>query len=362
MLVLDFIDLTDEEREEEMKSNSFRYGWMKMCFTAIAGLALAVMSIAPAAAQKYTMKIATATPKGNQNVWMQRFKERVEKRSNGEISIKLFPSSQLGTIPRTIESMQLGTVEAWIGPPGFVKGVESRYQVLDAPGLFDDLGHAHRSITDAKFRDLYLNLGESKGIKGISIYASGTIAVVVRGKAIRKVADYKGLKIRVLASDMEVEAMRRLGAAATPMPLLEVLPALQRGTIDGVKSALVIFVPFKYWTISKNLTESDEGIIPIVAFVSKLWFDKLPKRLQTIILEEGRKLEDEMYAFSLKERKILRSIWVKNGGTLIKLPPEEQKLLMSKMATVGETVVANKPDVKKIYDVLLDVTRKNRKN
>lgn len=329
-----------------------------------AALAAAVAAVTaagvPAAAQQFTMKIATATPRGNQNVWMARFKERVEKRAGEQISVKLFPSSQLGTIPRTIEGLQLGTVEAWIGPTGFVKGVESRYQVMDAPGLFQSMAHAQRTVTDPAFRDRYLALGESKGIKGISVYISSTIAVVTRGKPIRRVADYKGLKIRVLASDMEVEAMRRLGAAPTPMPLLEVLPALQRGAIDGVKSALVIFVPFKYWTISKYLTESNEGIIPVATFVSKLWWDRLPKALQAILLEEGRKLDNEMFTYSVKERQILRKIWTKNGGELIQLPPAEYKQLMAKMVTVGDTVVAGKPAVKKMYDLLVGVAKKNR--
>lgn len=344
-----------------MKIPFLRIGGMTICLAATVGLLATALPIAPAAAQKFTMKIGTATPRGNQNVWMARFKERVEKRSDGAIAVKLFPSSQLGTIPRNIEGLQLGTVEGWIGPPGFVKGVEARYQVLDAPGLFSNLEHAQRSITDPSFRDIYLNAGESKGIKGISVYVSGTIAVVSRSRPIRKVADYKGLKIRVLASDMEVEAMKRLGAAATPMPLLEVLPSLQRGAIDGVRSALVIFVPFKYWTISKFLTESDEGIIPVAAFVSKSWFDKLPKGLQSIILEEGRKLDEEMYRYSLKERQILRKVWVKNGGELIQFSSAEHKLLMSKMATVGATVVANKPKVKELYELLLASVKKHAK-
>ena len=88
---------------------------------ALAAMALALTATAgptPAAAQKYNMKIGTATPRGDQNTWMARFKQRVEKRAGGRISIKLFPSSQLGAIPRQIEGMQLGTVESWVGPPG----------------------------------------------------------------------------------------------------------------------------------------------------------------------------------------------------------------------------------------------------
>ncbi len=344
-----------------MRSTIFRISGAALCFAAVTGLSFLAQPLAPAMAQKYTMKISTATPRGNQNVWMARFKKRVEERTKGTISVKLFPSSQLGTIPRSIEGLQLGTVEAWVGPPAFVKGVEPNYQVLDAPGLFDSLEHAQKSITDPSFREAFLNAGVKKGIRGISMYISGTVAVVSRSRAIRKVADYKGLKIRVLASDMEVEAMKRLGAAATPMPLLEVLPALQRGALDGVKSALVIFVPFKYWTISKFLTESDEGMIPVVIFASNMFLNKLPGNLRKVVLDTGRELEDEMYRFSLKERQILRKIWVKNGGELIQLPPAERKLLMSKMATVGSSVAASNPRIKDIYAKLLASVKKHRK-
>lgn len=343
-----------------MKSTGSRLGGAGLCLAAVIGLVALAQPAAPAQAQKFTMKISTATPRGNQNVWMARFKERVEKRSKGAISVKLFPSSQLGSIPRSIEGLQLGTVEAWVGPPAFVKGVEPNYQVIDAPGLFDSLEHAQKSITDPGFREAFLNAGVKKGIRGISMYISGTVAVVSRARAIRKVSDYKGLKIRVLASDMEVEAMKRLGATATPMPLLEVLPALQRGALDGVKSALVIFVPFKYWTISKFLTESDEGVIPVVVFASNGWLDKLPAGLRKIVMDTGRELEDEMFRFSLKERQILRKIWVKNGGELIQLPPAERKLLMSKMATVGASVAASNPRIKEIYGKLLAAVKKHR--
>jgi TRAP-type C4-dicarboxylate transport system substrate-binding protein len=332
-----------------------------MSTMAAAAVFMALLAPAPAAAQKFTMKFGTATPRGDQNVWMARFKERVEKRAGGELAIKLFPSSQLGIIPRMIEGMQLGTVEGFIGPPVFVKGVETRYQVVDAPGLFDDMAHAHRALTDPGFRDQYLNLGVKKGIRGIGIYVSNSAAVVSRGRAIRRVADFKGLKIRVLASDMEVEGLKRLGAAPTPMPLMEVLPSLQRGALDGVRSGLVIFVPFKYWTISKNLTETDEAVISVVAFVSELWWKKLPNRLRAIMLEEARKLDDEMFAYSMKQKAMFQGIWKKNGGELIHFSAAEQKKFMATLASVGATVVKRKPELKATYDHLLAAVEKTRK-
>ena len=154
-----------------MRGNHLESCLRAACRAALVALATCSgLYATPAVAQKFTMKIGTATPRGDQNEWMKLFKQRVEKRGKGTISIQLYPSSQLGAIPRQIEGMQLGTVESWVGPPGFLKGVEPRWQVTDTPGLFRDKEHAQKTITDPAFRDVFLPLGEPKGVLGISIW------------------------------------------------------------------------------------------------------------------------------------------------------------------------------------------------
>ena len=343
-----------------MRGNHLESCLRTTCRAALVALATCSgLYATPAVAQKFTMKIGTATPRGDQNEWMKLFKQRVEKRGKGTISIQLYPSSQLGAIPRQIEGMQLGTVESWIGPPGFLKGVEPRWQVTDTPGLFRDKEHAQKTITDPAFRDVFLPLGEPKGVLGISIWASSNSSVVTRSRPIRRIEDFRGLKLRVLASDIEVLSLNRLSAAPTPLPLMETLPALQRGAIDGVKAALVIFVPFKYWTVGKYLTETHEAVFPSVAFVSKVWWDKLPGDLRSVMLDEAKTLEGEIYTWALAFNNGLRDAWLKGGGQIVDFPASERSKMMAKLATVGEVVVANKPAVKKIYDLLVQVSKKH---
>lgn len=332
-------------------------GWM------MAGAAVLAASFAqgvPASAQQFTMKFGTATPRGDQNNWMALFKKRVEARAGKRISIRLFPASQLGAIPRQIEGMQLGTVEAWIGPPSFVTGVDPRYQVVDAPGLFKDWAHAQRTITDPDFRDYYLKLGEKKGIRGIGIYVSNPMGVVSRKRAIRKVEDFKGQKIRVLGSQLEVEIMRLLGAAGVPMPLVSTLPALQRGAIDGVRSGIVIFVPFKYWTVSKQLTMISDSFITSAAFVSVRWFNSLPKDLRDIMLDEAKKLDQENYRYARNQDTRFRKIWKKNGGEIIDMGGAEREKLLDIVRPAGSVVAGRDPAVKKVYDRLVAVAKKTR--
>jgi C4-dicarboxylate-binding protein DctP len=328
--------------------------------SAIVAAALAAAGT-PAAAQT-VMKIGTATiGTGDQNMWMERFKQRVEARASGRLAIQLYPGSQLGDNTRMMEGMQLGTVESYVAPTVYFSIADRRYMVLDAPGVFDDLEHAQRVVTDPDFRKTFLALAEAKNVKGISMWASGTYCHMMRTKPLRTVDDFKGMKIRVLASKIESESSKRLGSAGIPMALSEVMSALQSGAIDGAKGALVVADGFKMWTLTKYLTETDEAILVSAVGVNKPWFDKLPGDIQTAILEEGQKLDQEMHDYSVEMRKGFRQNWVKNGGELIKFSPEEQRKLMDRLSTVGEVVIADFPEVKPTYQSMLDYIKKHRR-
>jgi TRAP-type C4-dicarboxylate transport system substrate-binding protein len=323
------------------------------------GAAVAVLALsAPAGAQPIQMKLGTATVAGDQNFWMAGVKEGLEKRAAGRIEAKLFPGDQLGAIPRQIEGLQLGTQECWVGPPGFVKGIEPRFQVMDALGLFRDTRHAHKTVTDPEFRDMFLGLAREKGLVGVGVWVANIVSVVSRSRPIKTIEDFRGLKLRVLASDFEVEEMKRLGASPTPMPLSEVLPSLQSGTIDGVRSTLVVFTPFKYWTFAKHLTETHQGIIPAVGFVSRSWWDKLPADIRAIIVEEGRRLEDATHEYGQTYNAGLREQWLKGGGEIVPFTDADRQKLAALLAPVSEAVAGKNPEVKKVYDLMARVAKK----
>jgi C4-dicarboxylate-binding protein DctP len=187
------------------------------------------------------------------------------------------------------------------------------------------------------------------------------MAVVSRKGAIRKVEDFRGQKFRVLGSALEVEQMRKLGAAGVPMPLIEALPAVQRGAVDGVRSGIVIFVPFKYWTISKYMTEVSDAFIVPVTFISVRWWKSLPQDLRDIMLEEGRKLDNLAYQYARKQHTLFRKIWAKNGGTVIDFPADQRKMLLDMSRGVGAEVADRDPAVRAVYDKLVAAANATKK-
>ena len=78
-------------------------------------------------------------------------KKDIEEKSGGRIKVGVFPAAQLGKIPRQIEGIQLGTQEAFMIPPGFFIGIDKRFMVTDAPGMFTDEKHATRAVNQPEF-------------------------------------------------------------------------------------------------------------------------------------------------------------------------------------------------------------------
>jgi TRAP-type C4-dicarboxylate transport system substrate-binding protein len=331
---------------------------IRRLLAAVFGLGAMALA-APASAQTYTLKIGNATINDVQHEWQKRWGGRVEKRAGGRIKVEIYPASQIGSIPRMIEGLQLGTLEAWIGPPEFVVGHDVRFQALGAPGIFQDMEHAYRVLADAKLRETTLALGEAKGLKGVSLIVYGPTTYTTR-KPIRKLDDFKGLKIRVFASPMQTLAVARLGGTAAPMPLDEVLPALQRGAIDGNRTGITISTTFKYYDIVKTVTETHDAMVTSIAMVSKPWYDKLPPDLQKILMEEGEAVQKELFDWTVDFNNASRKIWIDKGGELIKLAPADQAEMMKRLSTVGDEVVAGQPRLKEVYDLLVQTAKARR--
>ena len=326
--------------------------------TVAGGVALAIALAAPVGA-KTIIKIGSPTIKESVHHWMLEFEKRIEKRAGDRFDVKVFPLSQLGTIPRMIEGVQLGTIEMVMVPPAFMVGIDQRFQVLTAPGIFKDQAHGYRTAHDPEFKKAYWPMGEPKGIKIVDIFCPADTSYVSR-TPMRTLGDFRGKKLRVFASGMEREAMRRIGATAAPMPLSEVLPAIQRGVLDGAKSGMVIFVAFKFQHVAKYVTRTNESLICVPTLASKNWLDRLPTADRQMILEESHANGVVMQPRSEKFNANIYNVWKKIGGELIDLSPADRAEFDKRMVTVGDAVMRDKPEVRAMYELMKKAAARHR--
>jgi TRAP-type transport system periplasmic protein len=307
----------------------------------------------------YVMKLGTATINEAQHEWCKRFVAMVEKDSGGRIKGEIYPASQLGPIPREIEGTQFGAIQGYIGPPEFLVGVDPRFEVMSAPGLINGMAHAIRVAQDAELQKMMFGFGAQKGIRGVALWVSQPSSIVSRAP-IRHLADIKGKKLRVLAADMQEEMIRRLGASPVAMTLGDVLPAIQQGAIDGAVLAVTVDATMHYWDAAKYITETGQPIIFSMAFISKKWFDGLPKDLQTIIDADAGKAATEVLPWASDFYDKQRKVWTEHGE-LISLPADEQAAMMKDIIPVGLEVAKRKPGLEDAYNVFAAAAKRTQK-
>ena len=329
----------------------------------IVAAALAALGLASPAAHAqdkvFVMKMSTATINDTQHEWLKRFGAAVEKDSGGRIKGEIYPASQLGPIPRQIEGVQFGSVQVYIGPPEFLSGIDVRYEALSAPGLFASTDQAVRVINDPAVQKLMFGLGVNKGIEGIGLAPIGPSSTITKFD-VHHLSDFKGKKIRVLASPFQLEMVRRMGASPIAMTLADVLPALQQGAIDGALGAIIVWTTFQYQDATKFVVLNDQPYLNSIIVMSKKWLASLPPDLQKIVRDDAAQVSKDIVPFVKEFVARQHDIWKSRGGELIRLPEDEQAAMLAKISTIGEELSKDKPDLNAAVKLVFDSARRNK--
>jgi TRAP-type transport system periplasmic protein len=305
------------------------------------------------------MKLSTATVNDHQHEWLKLFAAAVEKDSGGRIKAEIYPASQLGTIPRQIEGVQFGSIQGWIGPPEFLVGIDERYEALSAPGLFTTQDQAVQTDGDAGVRGMMLGLGANKGLTGVGLYAVGPSSIIMR-KAVRRLAEFKGEKIRVLASPFQLELIKRMEGSPVAMTLADVLPAIQQGTIDGALGILSVFTTMHYQDVAKTITETGQPWINVMAVLSTKWVDGLPADLQKVVRDDATAATAQIVPFVSGFFAAQRKLWTANGGEFISLPDDEQKAMLARISSIGDDLSKDRPELNKAVKSVFDAASRNK--
>lgn len=184
-----------------------------------------------------------------------------------------------------------------------------------------------------------------KAMVGIAMINPGTSDFGAR-KAIMRLSDFQGKKLRINGTRLEREKMTALGASGIAMPLSDVMPALDQGTIDGTISGLAVFIAFKMNDLIKVVTVTKDTYIISIAVISKPWFDKLPPDLQKVVINAAAKAQAEAQQWRTDFNKTLVDTWTnKFGGTVHTLPDDDLAKMKTLLAPVADQATKDQPAV-----------------
>ena len=200
---------------------------------------------------------------------------------------------------------------------------------------------------------MMLGLGADKGLQGIGLLYAEPSQVGTR-TPVRHLADLKGKKIRIFASEFQKVAFQRLGVSPIAMSPSDVLVAIQQGTLDGAVAGVSFLAGLKFQGAAKTITLTRHASIFIVAECSKKWLDTLPQDLRQIVERVGAR---EAKAFAPTARDLVAKAdksWTDGGGELIELPANERAEMVKTLASVGADVAKSKPKVEEAYKLVTE--------
>ena len=234
------------------------------------------------------------------------WKRLAEERSKGSMEVQVFPSSQLGTKNEIIDQMLAGMGVITLADGAFFadRGAPDM-GITMGPYFFATWNEAWNMIESSWWAEQGKIL-ERRGLKMLaSNWVYGERHTLAK-RPIRTVADFKGLKLRVPANNIQIRGTEVMGATPTPLPLGEVYTALQQGVVDGVENPLTVIYGGKFHEVAKYLTLDGHIKLLTTWFCGTKWFDTLSGEHQAILTETGRLAG--LYNNQLQEKSVDETI------------------------------------------------------
>ncbi|WP_243614611.1 TRAP transporter substrate-binding protein [Shimia aestuarii] len=213
-----------------------------------------------------------------------KFQELVAERSDGKITVEVFPNATLGDERTLLEGMQIGTIDMGVITNGPVSNFLEDIAVFEMPFLFPSAEKAYEVLDGPIGQELLDRLAEVN-LKGLAYAERGFRNLTNSERAINTPADLEGLKVRVMENPVYIDTFRELGANAIPMAWTEALTAMQQGTIDGQENPVGVVHSFQLNETQTNMTMTRHTYAPAIIVMSLSVWNDLSEEAQDIVTQ-----------------------------------------------------------------------------
>lgn len=250
----------------------------------LAAAAIAAISLSsPVAAEEIKFGIGIGEGDFPEYNALVRFKEYVEFKTNGEITVRLFPNAQLGGEREMMEQVQQGGLELTFAADGAIGGFYPPMQVWAIPYLFESAPVAWQVMNGPFADEMRADILKETGMRALAFSQNGFRSFTNNVRTVKNPEDLAGLKIRTMESPVFIELVGSLGATAIPIAGAEVLMALRQGVVDGQENPPAVVYGGGLGEVQKYYT-LDEHVFGLhVILANEDWFQGLSSGHQQII-------------------------------------------------------------------------------
>jgi len=262
----------------------FRTAARSMSFVMlIAYLSLATTHDAYAQFKKRTLRMAANfTQQHSMRNGMDAMAACLRDGSGGSLGMRMFWDGVLGAEMNTMQSLRTGTIDMVPTTTAPIATIVPELGVFDLPFLFDTAEEADQ-VLDGKVGDWFADKMPAVGLIILAWWENGFRHLTNSKQPIHKLADFAGVRMRVMQSSVFLDTFQALGSNAVPMSYSEVYSALETRTVDGQENPLNNIEDMKFYEVQKYLTLSRHAYSPAALLFSKKTWDGLSTQEQALL-------------------------------------------------------------------------------
>lgn len=276
---------------------------------ALPALAIGItLGLAPFAASSETLiRLAhTLNPTDARHLAAEHFGALITERSEGNIRVEVYPSSQLGGQVEIFEGMNLGLIEMNIAGSTHLANLLPAFGLFDLPNLAPD-EDSFIAMLDGEIGQQLLDMLPEVGLRGLA-YSEVGFRHVYTNAPVTSIDDMAGMVIRVPGNPVYNDTLATFGARPTPMALGEVFTALQQGAIAGAENLIGFYRNSGHWEVAPYLALTHHAALPSAVTVSESFWQSLSPEDQNLVRETAieaalfeRQLSQEQMEVALEE-------------------------------------------------------------
>lgn len=297
--------------------------------------------------ESYTLRLGiTQNDQNAEFMGIESFKEGVEERTDGEVTVELYHSDQLASVPDLVEQASMGNSVGTISDAAMLGDLKKEFYILQSPYMFDSYDQVGE-LTDSELYQGWVEDFSEQGIRILSFnYYLGerNLATV---DEITSAADLRSNVIRTSGAQIVDETVSAMGGSPSGMPWTEAYPGLEQGVINGVEAHNLAIYESSMYEVINHIAKTNHYQLVSALIVSEDWYDDLPEEYQEIVLEEAEKSGEVAGELALEQSEEYEELMSEYGVEFHDVDREEFRELTEQ--------VYEKLDMTEIREEVLEV-------
>lgn len=228
------------------------------------------------------------------SVYSQEWADLVKEKSNGRITIEIYPAGQLGSLVEMLEAVSLGTLDITLGDPSLMTEYLPEMGLIALPFIMKDYRHAEKVVDGEVGQELYSRLADASDLRILGLFWNGFRNFCTK-VPITKVSDCKDILMRSPEAKIYMDTFTTLGMKPTPIPWGEVYTAMQTKVVDAMETGPEAMYTQDFYKIGKYVCKSNH----ICSLVGPTINEKVWKSLSA----DDQKLLKDCLAVALKNER-----------------------------------------------------------